>query len=149
MNRPSAAQTNLDVTTPEEKQREANRQHQLFAALMGEIRAATIAMGGPKLVADSLDRLWGSEVHGRGVSESKYRACLADDGERNYFRIEWIIELALHPGVAEVLRRIADGKADIEPADELANLYELINEELPKQAATLKRRARAMRKARR
>lgn len=144
----SAAQAELDLETDVDRQRELNRQHQLFEELLGAIRAATIARGGAKLVAAALDDLWGSPAHGRGVSESKYRACLADDGERNYFRVEWIIELALNPEVADVLRRIVDGKSEKDPREELEDLRALVREELPKRAGDIIRKASSTRRRR-
>jgi hypothetical protein len=147
-----APQPELDLTTDadraraaEDEQRERTRQARLHVELLGAMRAATIAMGGTKVVAGRLDELWGD------VGESKYRAAIRDvdaPAERNYNhpRIEWLIELALDPRVADVLRAIADGKADIEADEELENLYDILAEELPKQAASLRRRARSMRK---
>jgi len=128
-----------------EEAREKKRQHELFTALTGAIKVATIAMGGNKVVAGQLDSVWGGKEFDRGVSESKYRACL-DDDTRNYFRIEWLIELALNPDVAEVLRRIADGKAELEADEERDNLHEIIRERYPKDAGGIIRQARSMRR---
>lgn len=127
------------LRTAEDEQRERTRQHTLKVELFGAMEAATIAMGGTKVVAGRLDDLWGN------CGESKYRAAL-EEANYNKPSVEWLFELALDPRVANVLRRVADGKAEIEADEERDNLHEIIREEMPKQAASIIRRAKSMRR---
>jgi hypothetical protein len=147
-----AVQACMDLATEEDLRAERRRQHLLKSDLWNAMKAAIVAMGGEKVVAGRLDDIWGRDINdestGVSVGESKLHACM---GGTNYNKpsIEWLFELALDPRVAEVLLRVVDGKSEIDAEEYARNLEELLDEELPKQAANLKRRARSMRKRKR
>jgi hypothetical protein len=146
--KPLASQSVMDLETDEdraraaeEERRERTRQHTLKIELWSAMEAATVAMGGTKVVAGRLDDLWGN------VSDSKYRACL-EGANYNKPSIEWLFELALDPRVANVLRAIADGKTELSAEEERDNWREIARERFPKDAASLEREATTRRKRR-
>jgi hypothetical protein len=155
-----AAQACMDLATEEDRDREREalraerrRQHLLKSDLWNAMKAAIVAMGGEKIVAGRLDDIWGKDINdestGVSVGESKLHACM---GGTNYNKpsVEWLFELALDARVAEVLLRVVDGKGEIDPDEELENVYEIAAEEFlaPKQVAKLKQMARARRRKR-
>ncbi len=131
--------------TDAERDAEAERQISMRIELMGAIRAVVREMGGNDEAAKKLDSIWGRDDVGRGVSGSTFKACLGDT-ERNYFRLEWVIEMAARSEVVgDLLRRIADGRSEIPLADQLQNMHEIVRKKYPEDAADIIRKAKNMR----
>lgn len=146
-----AEQLDLSIDEPEateaELEAEADEQRILFLHLMAACRAVNRELTADT-VAQRLDDIWAHEKIGHGVSSSVLRASLnANGGERNYFRIEWIIEYARRsPLVSEILLEIVGRGVAQKPLDEeLHDLKELVRAEYPRQAERLLRKAAAPR----
>lgn len=109
---------------------------------MHAFRAVVREMGGTDDADRRLDSIWGRDDVGRGVSGSTFRAALGDT-ERNYFRLEWLMEFANRSEVVrELCRAIADGRGPKDPRDELRDLQEEVRRNVPLAADAMIKRAR-------
>lgn len=133
------------LESPEEEQAEIEAgyiwREQLWSAMRTFVASYMSAgLKGYDAVASELDKRWGTDRHGRGVSASQLRAAL-NDAERNYFRLEWADWFAARsPEIADLLaRRVKPTKT---PEQMLRDLEAELREELPKRADAVIRRAR-------
>ncbi len=135
-------QLELVTETDEEREAEAERQILLRLEFMAAARATVRELGGFDEAAKKLDRTWGRDDVGRGVSGSTFRAAV-NDTERNYFRLEWIFELANHSEtIKDLLRAAADGRSKKSAEDELRDVHDIIRRKYPEDAEAIIRKAR-------
>ena len=139
----------LDVDAQAEKEAEAARIEALgdaHAVLLERVFAACRKVLRDRQadpVADELEAMWANR--GRPVTAQVLRSALADS-RGNYFRVEWLFWFAEHSQeLRELLLELAIGQGPKDPADELADLHEIIREEFPKQATKLIQKAKAPR----
>lgn len=133
--------------TPEEQIAEQDRQILLRVEIMAACRAVVRDLGGNDAAAALLDKTWGRDDVGRGVSGSTFKSCVNDTG--NYFRLEWIFELANHSEtIRNLLHDAADGRGAKPEGEELRDLQEIVRKKLPEDAEAMIRKAKHKRRAR-
>ncbi len=135
----------LDVETEEEIDAAGDAQAVVLEHLFAACKAVVREMTADRVAAE-LNKIWANR--GRGVTAQVLRAALADS-RGNYFRVEWMFWFAAHSeDVRELLLGIAAGESPKDPADELADLQELVRKEMPQQAPRLIQKAKRPRVSR-
>lgn len=140
----AAVQTEMEVSDPQETQREREReieaQQDILQRFFKACREVCRELGYERC-ANELDAIWAPL--GRGVNPSTLKMTLAPGNERNYFRFEWAIWFARqNDDVAEALAEIIGAaRPKKKPEDELRDLQEIVRGEYPKQAERIIRKA--------
>lgn len=126
--RADQAQAEIDgLDDPEHRAREAeaveNEDLKCFERFIQGARAVCVDRGYGK-VANELDGTWSKLGH--PVSESVLRATMRENGERNYFRMEWVPYFARHSEeCAQALLEMAGrGEPEVPVEDFNANLID-------------------------